>query len=80
MQPLSNITFTVTMLAPLNNTDDYGAEGEAVLKYVGFGDSVTIVSKTAVACTGCSLVNLTAQVRPFHMSFLYLLAPLEESP
>jgi len=62
VKALEEVTFTVYMEAELTETQYFGLTGSSTVRYVGFGDTATIVSYTKVECTGCSLNSNTAQV------------------
>lgn len=58
----TTLIFNVTMLAPIENEEDFGREGEAQLKYVGFGNAVNIKTITLIQCIGCTDLNQTWQI------------------
>jgi len=50
------------MEANFEDPSNFGAIGSSVVRYVGFGDTATIISYTAIQCLGCSLNDPVAQV------------------
>jgi len=54
--------FTITVLAPLDFPAGFNKSSNIILKYVGFGNKVTIKTYMNITCIGCSDVNTTAQV------------------
>lgn len=62
VKPLNALNFTVVMLASTDDPEYFGDIGTSVIRYVGFGDTCTIISITAVTCIGCSAINPNYQV------------------
>lgn len=54
--------YTITVLAPLELTQAYNKSGDIKIKYVGFGNSVTIKTYMNITCVGCIPGNNTAQI------------------
>lgn len=62
VSPNTVLIFNVTLLAPESRPEEFGLEGHAELRYVGFGNAVRITTYTLIQCLGCNDTNTTIQV------------------
>jgi len=50
----SEIVFNVTVEASLLATEDFGTQGYATLRYVGFGNQIVVHTHMGIECIGCA--------------------------